>query len=177
MKPFVAIGGVLDNLFFTTSDGISVDDCAKTENLYRPYEAVLRPSTRAGSQNRFVWPIQVLSFGTIVNGNAITRRKKKIVQHPADRDKRLHDPRLRSARSKQSARACCPTSVLSVAPSQTHSRDPQLPGTPLRSRDRRPRGARCCGHTNSREGVLRSRHARGWSARSCVLVLCSLVPW
>ena len=84
--------------------------------------------------------------------------------HPADRDKRLHDPRLPSARSKQSARACCPTSVLSAAPSQTHSRDPQLPGTPLRSRDRRPRGARCCGHTNSREGVLRSRHARGWSA-------------
>ena len=50
----------------------------------------------------------------------------------ADRDKRLHDTRLPSARSKQSARACCPTSVLSVAPSQTHSRDPQLPGTPLR---------------------------------------------
>ena len=41
MKPFVAIGGVLDNLFFTTSDGISVDDCAKTENLYTAYEAVL----------------------------------------------------------------------------------------------------------------------------------------
>ena len=67
--------------------------------------------------------------------------------------------------------------MLSAAPSQTHSRDPQLPGTPLRSRDRRPRGARCCGHTNSREGVLRSRHAHGWSTRSCVLVLCSLVPW
>jgi len=79
--------------------------------------------------------------------------------------------------SKQSARACCPTSVLSVTPSQTHSRDPKLPGTPLRSRDRRPRGARCCGHTNSREGVLRSHHARGWSTRSCVLVLCSMVPW
>ena len=48
MKPFVAIGGVLDNLFFTTSDDISVDDCAKTENLYRSYEAVLRPSTVLG---------------------------------------------------------------------------------------------------------------------------------
>ena len=28
--------------------GISVDDCAKTENLYRPYEAVLRPGTVPG---------------------------------------------------------------------------------------------------------------------------------
>ena len=44
MKPFVAIGGVLDNLFFTTSDGISVDDCAKTENLYSPFEAVPGPA-------------------------------------------------------------------------------------------------------------------------------------
>ena len=45
MKPFVAIGGVLDNLFFTTSDGISVDDCAKTENLYSLFEAVPGPGT------------------------------------------------------------------------------------------------------------------------------------
>ena len=48
MKPFVAIGGVLDNHFFTTSDGISVDDCAKTENLYTAYEAVPGPSMVLG---------------------------------------------------------------------------------------------------------------------------------
>ena len=30
------------------------------------------PSHGAGSQNRFVCGIQVLSFGTIVNGNAMT---------------------------------------------------------------------------------------------------------
>ena len=32
----------------TPDHGISVDDCAKTENLYRSYEAVLRPSTVLG---------------------------------------------------------------------------------------------------------------------------------
>ena len=32
----------------TRCHGISVDDCAKTENLYRSYEAVLRPSTVLG---------------------------------------------------------------------------------------------------------------------------------
>ena len=32
----------------TRCHGISVDDCAKTENLYRPYEAVLRPGTVPG---------------------------------------------------------------------------------------------------------------------------------
>ena len=57
MKPFVAIGGVLDNLFFTTSDGISVDDCAKTENLYRMDEAVLGPFlSRTGSSILYRFP-------------------------------------------------------------------------------------------------------------------------
>ena len=32
----------------TRCHGMSVDDCAKTENLYRSYEAVLRPSTVLG---------------------------------------------------------------------------------------------------------------------------------
>ena len=49
----------------TRCHGSSVDDCAKTENLYTAYEA---GRGHARSSNRFVWPIQILSFGTIVNG-------------------------------------------------------------------------------------------------------------
>ena len=152
-------------------------DCERHRNLYRMDEPVLERKHPAGpgTASNILYRFSVLAQSSTECRCWTT--SDSLVQHPADRDKRLHDPRLPSARSKQSARACCPTSVLSVAPPQTHSRDPQLPGTPLRSRDRRPRGARCCGHTNSREGVLRSRHARGWSTRSCVLVLCSLVPW
>jgi hypothetical protein len=53
----------------TRCHGISVDDCAKTENLYTAYEAVLRPG--AGSQNRFVCGIQGPVSLTIGDQNAI----------------------------------------------------------------------------------------------------------
>ena len=51
----------------TRCHGISVDDCAKTENLYSAYEAV-RP---AGSSNRFVCTIQGPVSLTIGGQNAI----------------------------------------------------------------------------------------------------------
>ena len=112
----------------------------------------------------FYLTIGYQSLGCSLNGNVVSFSVLDNIWHPADRDKRLHDPHLPSARSKQSARACCPTSVLHVSPFQTHSRDTQLPGTPLRSRDRRPRGARgvvdtptpgkgCCGRATRVDGL------------------------
>ena len=43
MKPFVAIDGVLDHLFFKIESGISVDDCAQTEILVCSFEVVPGP--------------------------------------------------------------------------------------------------------------------------------------
>ena len=43
MKPFVAIDGVLDYLFFIIFRCISVENCAQTENLCCRLEAVLGP--------------------------------------------------------------------------------------------------------------------------------------
>ena len=43
MKPFVAIGGVLDYLFAKYFGSVSVEKCAKTENLYSAQEAVSGP--------------------------------------------------------------------------------------------------------------------------------------
>ena len=43
MKPFVAIDGVLDYLFFIIFRCISVENCAQTENLYTAHEAVPGP--------------------------------------------------------------------------------------------------------------------------------------
>ena len=60
--------------------GISVDDCAKFENLYTPYEAVRGPPRcpvleplrmRARSSNRFVWGMQGPVSLTIGDQNAI----------------------------------------------------------------------------------------------------------
>jgi hypothetical protein len=51
-----------------TFDGILTADLERQRTLYRSCEAV----RRAGSSNLFVCTIQVLSFGTIVNGNAMT---------------------------------------------------------------------------------------------------------
>ena len=73
--------------------------------------------------------------------------RRPFVQHSADRDKRLHDPSLPSARPKQSALLYVTASVISVTPNRTDSRDPQLPGAPPSHRGRRPCGTRCCGHT------------------------------
>ena len=44
MKPFVAIGRVLDEVSDVVQHLHSVDDCAKTENLYSLLEAVLGPA-------------------------------------------------------------------------------------------------------------------------------------
>ena len=73
--------------------------------------------------------------------------RRPFVQHSADRDKRLHDPSLPSARPKQSALLYVTASVISVTPNRTDSRDPQLPGAPPNHRGRRPYDTRCCGHT------------------------------
>ena len=43
MKPFVAIGGVLDYLFAKYFGSVSVEKCAQTENLYSAHEAVSGP--------------------------------------------------------------------------------------------------------------------------------------
>ena len=43
MKPFVAIGRVLDEVSDVVQHLHSVDDCAKTENLYSAFEAVPGP--------------------------------------------------------------------------------------------------------------------------------------
>ena len=51
--------------------GISVEDCAKTENLYTAYEAVRGPGTGARSSNRFVCGIQGPVSLTIGAQNAI----------------------------------------------------------------------------------------------------------
>ena len=56
MKPFVAIDGVLDYLFFIIFRCISVENCAQTENLCCRLEAVLGPGTnflsRTGSSRQ-----------------------------------------------------------------------------------------------------------------------------
>ena len=44
MKSFVAIGRVLDEVSDAVQHLHSVDDCAKTENLYSAFEAVLGPA-------------------------------------------------------------------------------------------------------------------------------------
>ena len=44
MKPFVAIGRVLDEVSDVVQHLHSVDDCAKTENLYSLLEAVPGPA-------------------------------------------------------------------------------------------------------------------------------------
>ena len=44
MKPFVAIGRVLDEVSDVVQHLHSVDDCAKTENLYSAVEAVPGPA-------------------------------------------------------------------------------------------------------------------------------------
>ena len=44
MKSFVAIGRVLDEVSDVVQHLHSVDDCAKTENLYSLLEAVLGPA-------------------------------------------------------------------------------------------------------------------------------------
>jgi hypothetical protein len=44
MKPFVAIDGVLDYLFFIIFRCISVENCAQTENLYCLFETVPGPA-------------------------------------------------------------------------------------------------------------------------------------
>ena len=53
MKPFVAIGRVLYEVSDVVQHLHSVDDCAKTENLYRMFEAVPGPAgcflSRTGS--------------------------------------------------------------------------------------------------------------------------------
>ena len=43
MKPFVAIGGVLDYLFAKYFGSVSVEKCAQTENLYCLFEVVPGP--------------------------------------------------------------------------------------------------------------------------------------
>ena len=45
MKPFVAIDGVLDNLFLKVFRCTSVENCAQTENLYCLFEAVPGPGS------------------------------------------------------------------------------------------------------------------------------------
>ena len=53
MNPFVAIGRVLDEVSDVVQHLHSVDDCAKTENLYSAFEAVPGPAgcflSRTGS--------------------------------------------------------------------------------------------------------------------------------
>ena len=46
MKPFVAIDGVLDNLFFKVYRCTSVENCAQTENLYCLFEVVPGPAKK-----------------------------------------------------------------------------------------------------------------------------------
>ena len=57
MKPFVAIGRVLDEVSDVVQHLHSVDDCAKTENLYSLLEAVLGPAgcflSRTGSSRQY----------------------------------------------------------------------------------------------------------------------------
>ena len=57
MKPFVAIGRVLDEVSDVVQHLHSVDDCAKTENLYRRLETVPGPGTcflsRTGSSSLY----------------------------------------------------------------------------------------------------------------------------
>jgi hypothetical protein len=55
-----------------TFDGILIADCERHRTLYSMFEAVFETGHHARSQNRFDHTIQVLSFGTIVNGNAMT---------------------------------------------------------------------------------------------------------
>ena len=69
MKPFVAIDGVLDYLFFIIFRCISVENCAQTENLCCRLEAVLGPAANACAcvifgcsgaiQPAFAWSIVV----------------------------------------------------------------------------------------------------------------------
>ena len=44
MKPFVAIGGVLDYLFAKYFGSVSVEKCAQTENLHCLFKAVPGPA-------------------------------------------------------------------------------------------------------------------------------------
>ena len=69
MKPFVAIGGVLDYLFAKYFGSVSVEKCAQTENLCCRLEAALGRD-RTGGQvfplyNRFEQTIAVLVSLTI----------------------------------------------------------------------------------------------------------------
>ena len=62
MKPFVAIGRVLDEVSDVVQHLHSVDDCAKTENLYWSFKAVSGPAaiflSRTASNDQYrlsVW--------------------------------------------------------------------------------------------------------------------------
>ena len=70
MKPFVAIGRVLDEVSDAVQHLHSVDDCAKTENLYSAFEAVPGPAG-VPLKNRFVCAIQMPVSLTIGVQNAI----------------------------------------------------------------------------------------------------------
>ena len=48
MKPFVAIGGVLDYLFAKYFGSVSVEKCAQTENLHWSFKAVPDRAAMAG---------------------------------------------------------------------------------------------------------------------------------
>ena len=81
-------------------------DYERHRNLYCLDEAVLErkhlPGPRTASSRLY-------RFSVLAQSSTECRcwtTSDSLVQHPADRDKRLHDPRLPSARSKQSARAC-----------------------------------------------------------------------
>ena len=126
MKPFVAIDGVLDYLLFIFFRCISVEDCAKSEIACCPYGPVRgwNLGCRVLSNRSIIMENALPQFAVWAQSSKETDPKlpkylaksKKIVQHPVDRDNRLHVPSLPSARVKQSAQPCSPTSVLSVAP-------------------------------------------------------------
>ena len=76
MKPFVAIDGVLDYLFFIIFRCISVENCAQTENLYCLFETVPGPAflyrTASNAQYRFsVWAQSAVKMHTQVAAGAL----------------------------------------------------------------------------------------------------------
>ena len=81
MKPFVAIDGVLDYLFFIIFRCISVEKCAQTENLYWSFKAVPGPVARTASNDQYaisVWAQSAFKMHTQVAAGALIFFKSSV---------------------------------------------------------------------------------------------------
>ena len=64
MKPFVAIGGVLDYLFAKYFGSVSVEKCAQTENLYCLFKAVPGPAAGHNQPISSIEPLRTDNAGS-----------------------------------------------------------------------------------------------------------------